>query len=191
MKTVTLLIVFLTVFTMWPQKKIQVGAGYDVAFPTGKLADIATAGSNWSLFGEFPLNEKWGIGLLTGYMTMPVEDYSIAYQNQVISFHIKSIPVKAFAKYYMVEGFFIQAETGVSFTKLAAELTDFNGNTETKSADYEAKFTIGGGVGASFRLSDMSLFNLTGRYMFVDGGDASFDLSHFLLGVSLIALFDI
>ncbi len=192
MKTLTALIVLLTLVTIYPQKKIMVGVGYDVAFPTGQLADYADAGSNWSAFVEYPINKQWGIQFLTGYMIMPIkDDYSLAAQGNVYTLDLKSIPVKGAAKYYIYDEFFFQGELGVTFLKGSLKTTDFNANTETQSTDYEAKVTAGGGFGGAFKLSDMSQLNFTAKYMFVDGGDAAIDFNHFLLGIGLVALFDL
>jgi hypothetical protein len=168
-----------------------VGLGYDLVFPLGEFADIAGTGHNWSGFAEYPIDKQWGIQLMAGYMIVPVNEFSVAVQGRVITFDIKAIPVKGAVKYYIYDNFFLQGEAGVAFVKTATEFTNSYGDTDTESADFEAMFTAGGGVGGSFNLTDKSLLNLTGKYIFLDGGDISFDLNHFMIGAGLVLLIDL
>lgn len=173
------------------QNRLSVGGGYDVAIPVGELGDIAKTGSNWSLFAEYPLNKEISLQLLTGYMIMGVDIEPIAAQGQVITFDLKSIPIKGAVKYFFYEELFFQGEIGVSFIKVSALLSDFNANETNESTDFQAKFTLGAGFGTSFKLSDQSLINLTAKYMYVNGGDLSLDFNHFLVGAGLVIHFDI
>ena len=191
MKTIFSIILLSAFCVIYPQSKLQVGLGYDLVFPLGELDDIAGTGHNWSVFAEYPIAPQWGVQLITGYMIIPVNEFSVAIQGRVITFDIKSIPIKGALKYYLYDNFFFQAEAGVSFVKTAAEFTDSYGETDTESEDFEAMFTAGGGIGGSFSLTDKSMLNLSGKYMFLDGGDISFDLNHFLIGAGLVLLIDL
>jgi hypothetical protein len=189
----SLIIICLLLITFYSngQNRISVGLGYDVAIPVGDLGDIAKTGHNWSLFGEYPLNKEISLQLLTGYMIMAVDMEPIAAQGQVVTFNLKSIPLKGAVKYFFYEDVFLQGELGVSFIKVSALLEDFNANATNESTDFQAKFTLGGGIGAAFHLSEQSLLNLTGKYMYVSGGDLSLDFNHILIGLGLVVHFDI
>jgi opacity protein-like surface antigen len=181
----------LVTFYSYGQTKLSVGGGYDIAIPLGDLGDIAKTGHNWSLFAEYPLNKEVSLQFLAGYMIMPVDFEPIAAQGKVITFDLKSIPIKGAVKYFFYEDVFLQGEVGVSFLKVSALLTDFNANETNESTDFEAKFTFGAGIGTSFHLSEQSSINLTGKYMYVNGGDLSLDFNHILVGAGLVIHFDI
>lgn len=192
MKIFFVLIIFSLInIVSYSQNRISVGLGYDIAIPLGDFSDIAKTGHNWSLFGEYPINPKISFQLLSGYMIFPVDIEPIATQGKVITFDLKSIPIKGAVKYFIYDELFLVGEVGVNFIKVSADFQGSYGDVTTESTDFQAKFTMGAGVGTSFRLSDQSLINLTGKYVFVDGGDSSINFSHFLIGAGLVVHFDI
>lgn len=190
-KSLIIISLLLLTYCSYGQTTLSVGGGYDIAIPVGELGDIAKTGHNWSLFAEYLLNKEVSLQFLTGYMIMPVDIEPIAVQGQVITFDLKSIPIKGAVKYFFYEDVFLQGEIGVSFIKVSALLTDFNANKTNESTDFEAKFTLGAGIGTSFHLSEQSAINLTGKYMYVNGGDLSIDFNHVLVGAGLVIYFDI
>lgn len=175
----------------YSQNKFSAGLGYDVAFPLGDFADVAKTGHSWTLFGEYRINPQYSVQLLSGYMIFPANIEDIAYQGQVISFTIKSIPVKAGVKYFFTDQLFAIGEVGVNFLNLTANFQNSYGDESNESTDYEAKFTAGAGIGAAFKLSEQALINITTKYAYVSGGDYSIDFSHILLGANLITHLDI
>jgi hypothetical protein len=189
-KLFTLMCLCLISLTSYPQNKLSVGIGYDVAFPTGDFIDVVKTGSNWSLFAEYPVMDKMSVQFLTGYMIMPVNAEPLAYQSQVFTADFKSIPVKAAVKYFFYYNFFFQGEIGASFVKATIISTDYNGDETKESSDYQAKFTLGAGMGTLFNLSEQSLVNITAKYIYVNSG-YSFDFNHILLGAGLVIHFDI
>jgi hypothetical protein len=192
MKKLILLIVFcLLSITSYSQNRISVGFGYDVALPSGDFSDVAKTGHNWTVFGEYPISPKFSVQLLTGYKIFAIDAEPIAYQGNVITFNLKSIPVKGAVKYFINPDLFLVGEIGVDFTKLSGSFQAAYGDPIIQSSDFIAKFTLGGGVGTSFELSEMSSLNITGKYAFVDGGDLSIDLSHFLIGAGFVVHFDL
>jgi hypothetical protein len=192
MKKIVLLTTFALLSVMsYSQNRISVGLGYDVAFPMGDLADVAKTGHSWTLFGEYPINPKYSVQLLTGYMIFPANIGDIGYKGKVITFDLKSIPIKGAVKYFIYDEFFLVGEIGVNFIKVSANFQDSYGETTTESKDFQAKFTMGAGIGTAFKLSDQSLITITSKYLYVNGGDSEIDFSHILLGASLVIHFDI
>ncbi len=189
-KYFTLLCLLLISFTSYPQNKLSVGIGYDVAFPTGDFIDVVKTGSNWSLFAEYPVMEKMSVQFLTGYMIMPLNAEPTAYQSQVFTVDFKSIPVKAAVKYFLYYNFFLQGEIGAAFVKATLVSTDYNGEETQKSSDYQAKFTLGAGMGTLFNLSELSQVNITAKYIYLNSG-YSFNFNHILLGAGLVVHFSI
>jgi len=187
----TAAIFILLTFTVFSQNRLSVGGGYDVAVPVGDLADLAKTGSNWSLFVEYPLNEKISLQLLSGYLTMPVDIKPIAVNGKVTTFDLKSIPVKGAVKYFFYDQLFAVAEIGVNLLKVSAEFQGAYGEPTTESTGYQTKFCAGLGCGTVFHLSEQSLINLTGKYMYVDGGDLRLNFNHFLIGAGLVVHFDL
>lgn len=177
-------------FTSYPQNKLSVGLGYDVAFPTGGFNDVVKTGSNWSLFAEYPVSNDVSVQIITGYMLMPLDTDPIGYKGQVFTIDFKSIPVRAAVKYFLYDNLFLQGEIGTGFVKVTLVSTDFNGNKTSESSDYQAKFAFGGGLGTLFHLSDQSLINLTAKYIYLNSG-YSFNFNHILLGAGLVIHFDI
>jgi hypothetical protein len=173
------------------QNRISVGVGYDVAFPVGDFADLAKTGSNWSIFAEYPINPKISFQLLSGYLIMPVDIPPIGLQGQVITFDLKSIPVKGAAKYFFYDELFVAAELGANFIKVTKQFKGSYGESSTESSNYEAKFAAGLGLGTVFHLAERSQINLIGKYIYVNGGDLKLDFSHFLIGASLVVHFDL
>lgn len=183
--------VFMFTVSAFSQDKISAGLGYDVTFPLGEFLDVAKTGHSWTLFGEYRLNPKYSIQLISGYSIFPANIEDIGYQGQVISFTIKSIPLKGAVKYFFYEELFAIAELGVNFMNLTANFQNSYGDESDESSGYQTKFTAGLGAGMAFILSEQSLINITGKYNYVNGGDSRIDFSHILLGASLVIHFGI
>lgn len=175
----------------YSQNKISVGLEYDVALPAGDFADVAKTGHSWTLFGEYRISPQYSVQLLSGYMIFPVNIEPIAAQGKVITFDLKAIPIKGAVKYFLYDEFFLVGEIGASFIKVSADFQDSYGETTNETTDFEAKFTLGAGMGTVFHLSEQAQINLTAKYDFVDGGDSSIDFSHFLIGAGLVIHFNI
>jgi hypothetical protein len=175
----------------YSQNKISVGLGYDVALPAGNFVDIAKTGHSWTLFGEYRISPQYSVQLLSGYMIFPVNIEPIAAQGKVITFDLKSIPIKGAVKYFLYDEFFFVGEIGASFIKVSADFQNSYGETTNETTDFQAKFTMGAGLGTVFHLSEQAQINLTAKYDFVDGGDSSIDFSHFLIGAGLVIHFNI
>jgi hypothetical protein len=190
-KFIVVITVVLFSVISYSQDRISVGLGYDVAFPMGDLADVVKIGYSWTLFGEYPINPKYSIQLLTGYTIYSANTGEIGYQGKVITFDLKSIPIKGAIKYFIYDEFYLIGELGVNLIKVAANFQDAYGVTTTESTDFQAKFALGAGIGTSFKLSEQSLINITSKYLYVNGGDSKIDFSHILLGASLVVHFDI
>lgn len=184
------LLIFLTI-GLNAQNRISVGAGYETAIPVGDFNDLAKTGHIWKIFGEYSLSPKFSLQLISGIMTFPTEIPQIAVQGNVITFDLKGIPILAAVKYYVVEQLFVQAESGVNFIKVSADFQGAYGNPTTESSDYKAKFTIGGGLGYDFILSEQSSLNLSAKYIYVDGGDLNINFNHILIGAGLLIHFKI
>jgi hypothetical protein len=192
MKKIIVLITFILFSTIsHSQNRISVGLGYDVAIPSGNFSDIAKTGHNWTVFADYPISPQFSVQLLTGYKIFAIDAEPIAYQGNVITFDLKTIPVKGAVKYFINPDLFLVGEIGVDFTKLSASFQAAYGDPTNQSTDFIAKFTMGGGIGTSFELSEMSSINITSKYVFVDGGDLSIDFSHFLIGAGLVVHFDL
>ena len=192
MKKFIVLLAFVLISSVsYSQNRISVGLGYDVAFPMGDLADVVKIGHSWTLFGEYPINPKYSVQLLTGYTIYAANTGEIGYQGKVITFDLKSIPIKGAVKYFIYDEFFLIGELGVNLIKVSANFQDAYGVTTTESSDFQAKFAMGAGFGTSFKLSDQSLINITSKYLYVNGGDSQIDFSHILLGASLVIHFGI
>lgn len=175
----------------YSQNKISVGLGYDVALPAGNFVDVAKTGHSWTLFGEYRISSQYSVQLLSGYMIFPVNIEPIAAQGKVITFDLKSIPIKGAVKYFLYDEFFLVGEIGANFIKVSADFQNSYGETTNKTTDFQAKFTMGAGLGTVFHLSEQAQINLTAKYDFVDGGDLSTDFSHFLIGAGLVIHFNI
>ena len=189
------LIVFMCVIILsvvtYSQNKLSAGLGYDVALPMGDFLDLAKTGHSWTLFGEYRLNPKYSVQLISGYTIFPANIEDIGYQGQVISFTIKSIPLKGAVKYFFYDEFFALGEVGVNFINLTANFQNAYCDESNESSYYQTKFTAGACIGFAFNLSEQALINITSKYNYVSGGDASIDFSHILLGASLVIHFDI
>lgn len=184
-KLIIMCLIIISAFT-YSQNKISVGLGYDAALPMGDFLDIAKTGHSWTLFGEYRLNPKYSVQLISGYTIFPANVEDIGYQGQVINFTIKSIPLKGAVKYFFYDEFYAIGEIGVNFINLTANFQNAYGDESDKSSDYQAKFTAGAGIGFAFKLSEQALLNITSKYNYVNGGDASIDFSHILVGASLV-----
>ncbi len=190
-KFIVVITVILFSVMSYSQDRISVGLGYDVAFPMGDFADVVKIGHSWTLFGEYPINPKYSIQLITGYTIYAANTGEIGYQGKVITFDLKSIPIKGAVKYFIYDEFYLIGELGVNLIKVTANFQDAYGVTTTESTDFQAKFAMGAGIGTSFKLSEQSLINITSKYLYVNGGDSKIDFSHILLGASLVVHFDI
>jgi opacity protein-like surface antigen len=190
-KFIVVITVILFSVMSYSQDRISVGLGYDVAFPMGDFADVVKIGHSWTLFGEYPINPKYSIQLITGYTIYAANTGEIGYQGKVITFDLKSIPIKGAVKYFIYDEFYLIGELGVNLIKVTANFQDAYGITTTESTDFQAKFAMGAGIGTSFKLSEQSLINITSKYLYVNGGDSKIDFSHILLGASLVVHFDI
>ncbi|MCU0343515.1 MAG: outer membrane beta-barrel protein [Ignavibacterium sp.] len=192
MKKLTVLICIIVLSSIsYSQNKISAGLGYDVALPLGDFIDLAKTGHSWTLFGEYRINPKYSVQLISGYTIFPANIEDIGYQGQVINFTIKSIPLKGAVKYFFYDEMYMVGEIGVNFMNLTANFQNAYGDESDESSDYEAKFTAGAGIGTAFNLSEQALINITAKYNYVNGGDATIDFSHILIGASLVIHLDI
>jgi hypothetical protein len=104
---------------------------------------------------------------------------------------LKSSPIIGAVIYFLYDEFFLVGEIGANFIKVSADFQNSYGETTNETTDFQAKFTMGAGLGTVFHLSEQAQINLTAKYDFVDGGDLSTDFSHFLIGAGLVIHFDI
>lgn len=192
MKKIFVIIILLFVSTsVFPQHRISVGLGYDIAIPIGDFRDIAKTGYSWTAIGEYPINPKFSVQLLSGYMKFPVDIEPIATGGNVITFDLESIPLRTGIKYFVIPDIFLVGEVGINFFKVSAAFQGAYGDPTKQSTNYQAQFSLGAGAGGVINLAERSLINITAKYIYVDRGDYSINFNHVLLGIGLLVHFNI
>ena len=182
-KILPLFLIFIS-FSSFAQSKFITGASFNIGFPSGSFADIATTGIGGSIIGEYAFDEKISSTLSVSYQNFPGEIPDIAVQGVVIDISVNSIPVLAGIKYFFSKDFFGTLEAGAHFVKVNVNISDLY-NEEQYPTDYEAKF--GGGIGAGYRnnLSEQSVFELSALYQVVED-----DYNSFALRLGILILLD-
>jgi len=183
-KNILPILVIIISFSSFAQNRFIAGASFNIGFPSGSFADIATTGIGGSIIGEYAFNEKISSTLSVGYQNFTGEIPVIAVQGVMVDIFVNSIPVLAGIKYFFSKDFFGTLEAGAHFVKVNAHVSDLY-DEEIYSTDYEAKF--GGGIGAGYRnnLSDQSVFELSALYQVVED-----DYNSFALRFGILILLD-
>lgn len=120
----------------------KLGIGAEFAFPTGTYGDVYKLGYGGSLLYQHPVAANLNLTGSAGYLSFKAKD----------SFgggSYGSIPVKAGARYFVAENFFIGGELGAAFS------TESGGKTA---------FAYSPGIGIEFPVSDGGAIELGGRY---------------------------
>lgn len=178
------IIIILMTFSSFAQSKFNVGASFNLGFPTGSFSDLAKTGIGGSAIGEFAFSEKVSATLSASYQDFPGNSEGIAVQGKVIDFSVNSIPVMAGIRYYFSNEFFGMLEAGADFLRLSADIYDVYSN-EKISTDYEAKFGGGIGAGYRYRLAEPSVLEISGVYQIVED-----DFNSFALRIGVVILLD-
>lgn len=122
--------------------------GAEFAFPMGDFGDGVDFGFGGSLQYQHPLAESFSLTGSAGYTSFKTKEETIAgvtYGGESFG----TIPVKAGARYYFGENFFVAGELGAGIS------TEKNGKTA---------FIYAPGVGIDFPVSDASSVELGARY---------------------------
>jgi hypothetical protein len=133
----------------------KLGIGADFAFPMGDFGDVADFGFGGSLAAQFPIANKLNLTASAGYLNFKSKEIA------GVTFNSSYIPVKAGARYFVAENFYIGGELGASFP------AKDGGSTA---------FAYAPGVGIEFPVADNGAIELGARYegWSYDGGTNSF-----------------
>ena len=133
----------------------KLGIGADFAFPMGDFGEGTDFGFGGSLGVQFPVANKLNLTGSAGYLNFKSKEVL------GMTYNAASIPVKAGARYFVAENFYIGAELGAAFS------TEDNGSTA---------FAYAPGVGIEFPVADNGAIELGARYegWKYDGGTNSF-----------------
>nr|WP_068892071.1 outer membrane beta-barrel protein [Pedobacter panaciterrae] len=122
----------------------KLGIGAEFAFPIGDFGDVTKLGYGGSLLYQHPVATNLNLTGSAGFINFQSKDLPIV--GKVNSGYI---PVKAGARYFVAENFFIGGELGAAFG--------------TKSGSKTA-FAYSPGIGIDFPVSDGGSIELGGRY---------------------------
>lgn len=133
----------------------KLGIGADFAFPMGDFGDVNDFGFGGSLGVQFPVANKVNLTGSAGYLNIKSKEIAGMTSN------LGYIPVKAGARFFVAENFYIGGELGASFS------TEDNGKTA---------FAYAPGIGIEFPVADNGAIELGARYegWKYDGGTNSF-----------------
>ncbi len=133
----------------------KLGIGADFAFPMGDFGDATDFGFGGSLGVQLPVANKLNITGSAGYLSFKSKE--ILGTTYTSGF----VPVKAGARFFVAENFYIGGELGAAFS------TEDNGTTA---------FAYAPGVGIEFPVADNGAIELGARYegWKYDGGTNSF-----------------
>jgi opacity protein-like surface antigen len=120
----------------------KLGIGAEFAFPTGTYGDAYKLGYGGSLLYQHPVAANLNLTGSAGYLSFKAKD-------EFGGGSYGSIPVKAGARYFVAENFYIGGELGAAFS--------------TKSGGKTA-FAYSPGIGVEFPVSDGGAIELGGRY---------------------------
>lgn len=120
----------------------KLGIGAEFAFPTGSYGDVYKLGYGGSLLYQHPVAANLNLTGSAGYLSFKAKD-------TFGGGSYGSIPVKAGARYFVAENFFIGGELGAVFS------TESGGGTA---------FAYSPGIGVEFPVADKSAIELGARY---------------------------
>ncbi|TCD00877.1 outer membrane beta-barrel protein [Pedobacter psychroterrae] len=121
----------------------KLGIGADFAFPMGDYGDFADFGYGGSLGVQFPVASRLNITGSAGYLSFKSKEVAGVTVNSA------AIPVKAGARFFVAENFYIGGELGAAFP------TEDGGKTA---------FAYAPGVGIEFPVADNGAIELGARY---------------------------
>lgn len=133
----------------------KLGIGAEFAFPMGKFGDAYNLGYGGSLLYQHPVAANLNLTGSAGYLSFKAKDEFGGGTSG-------SIPVKAGARYFVAENFYIGGELGAAFS------TETGGKTA---------FAYAPGIGIEFPVSDGGAIELGGRY---EGWSANSNTSSFI-----------
>ncbi|WGQ11939.1 acyloxyacyl hydrolase [Pedobacter gandavensis] len=133
----------------------KLGIGAEFAFPVGNFGDFQNFGYGGSLNYQHPIAPNLNLTGSAGYINFESKEILGT------KFNSGFIPVKAGARYFLAENFYINGELGASFA--------------TGSNNSGTAFVYSPGIGVEFPVSDKSSVDLGGRYEgWSNNGTASF-----------------
>lgn len=127
----------------------KLGIGADFAFPMGDFGKVTDFGYGGSLGVQFPVANKINITGSAGYLSFKNKD-------EFGGASFGTIPVKAGARFFVAENFYIGGELGAAFP------TEDGGKTA---------FAYAPGVGIEFPVADNGAIELGARYEGWSGKD--------------------
>ncbi|MEJ2901810.1 outer membrane beta-barrel protein [Pedobacter panaciterrae] len=133
----------------------KLGIGAEFAFPMGDFGDVYKLGYGGSLLYQHPVATNLNLTGSAGYLSFKAKD-------EFGGGSYGSIPVKAGARYFVAENFYIGGELGAAFS------TESGGKTA---------FAYSPGIGIEFPVSDGGAIELGGRY---EGWSANSTTSSFI-----------
>ncbi|MBB2151508.1 outer membrane protein [Pedobacter gandavensis] len=134
----------------------KLGIGAEFAFPVGNFGDFQNFGYGGSLNYQHPVAPNLNLTGSAGYINFQSKD--LPFVGKVNS---GFIPVKAGARYFLAENFYVNGELGASFA--------------TGSNNSGTAFVYSPGIGVEFPVSDKASVDLGGRYEgWSNNGTASF-----------------
>ena len=139
----------------------KLGIGAEFAFPMGDFGDVYNLGFGGSLLYQHPVAANLNLTGSAGYTTFTGKKYEaggVTIKAKDAGF----IPVKAGARYFVAENFYIGGELGAAFS------TADGGKTA---------FAYAPGIGIEFPVSDGGAIELGGRY---EGWSANSTTSSFI-----------
>ncbi|ATP57261.1 hypothetical protein CPT03_12650 [Pedobacter ginsengisoli] len=122
----------------------KLGIGAEFAFPMGDFGDAYKLGYGGSLLYQHPVASNLNLTGSAGFINFQSKDLPI-----VGKINSGFIPVKAGARYFVAENFYIGGELGAAFS------TESGGKTG---------FAYSPGIGIEFPVSDGGAIELGGRY---------------------------
>ncbi|RZL19247.1 MAG: hypothetical protein EOO89_03880, partial [Pedobacter sp.] len=121
----------------------KLGIGADFAFPMGDFGEGTDFGFGGSLGVQFPVANKLNITGSAGYLNFKAKDDVLGGAD------FGAIPVKAGARFFVAENFYIGAELGAAFPTEDGRKT---------------AFAYAPGVGIEFPVADNGAIELGARY---------------------------
>lgn len=170
---VTFILILISSFAFTQEGKMTLGAGAELALPSGDFGDFAGTGFGGTANFLYHMNDQLAISGSVGYITWGGKSLDLGLLGKW-EYSYSAIPILAGGRYYFSTGdsrLYGSAEIGLymfSFTVTTPSYSLFGitvpGGETTES---ESEFAIAPGIGYEMKIGDNLYLDLTGKYILI------------------------
>ncbi len=147
-----------------------IGAGAEVALPSGDAADAADLGTGFGGTArvEYGFSDKLVGFADVGYLMWGGDDVTISSgfgSSTTVSYDWSAIVVMGGVKYFFSKGLYAMAQLGIHSFTFDSEVTGAGSSFFSGGSTSDSEFGFGGGLGYELMLGKSLMLDLNAKYM--------------------------